>query len=90
MIHHNLASASCVLPIHITFDDHNFYHPKFLQPLPQFYKQLLDMWYSINNVELETISEVVNESIWLNELIIVGNVSIRNKTWTKAGISKIV
>ena len=24
---------------------------RFLQPLPQFYKQLLDMWYSINNVE---------------------------------------
>ena len=25
------------------------------------------MWYSINNVEPETISEVLNESIWLNE-----------------------
>ena len=32
---------------------------KFLQPLPQFYKQLQDMWYSINNVEPETISNVI-------------------------------
>ena len=47
--------------------------------MPQFYKQLLDMWYSINNVEPETISEVLNESIWLNERILVGNVPIHNK-----------
>ena len=26
-------------------------YTRFLQPLPQFYKQLLDMWYSINNVD---------------------------------------
>ena len=62
---------------------------RFLQPLPQFYKQLLDMWYSLNNVEPETISEVLNESIWLNERIIVGNVPIHNKTWIKAGILTI-
>ena len=62
---------------------------RFLQPLPQFYKQLLDMWYSINNVEPETISEVLNESIWLNERILVGNVPIHNKTWIKAGILTI-
>ena len=62
---------------------------RFLQPLPQFYKQLLDMWHSINNVEPETISEVLNESIWLNERILVGNVPIHNKTWIKAGILTI-
>ena len=44
------------------------------------------MWYSINNVEPETISEVLNESIWLNELILVGNVPIHSKSWIKAGI----
>ena len=60
----------------------------FLQPLPQFYKQLLDMWYSINNVEQETISEVFNESIWLNERILAGNMPI-HKTWIKAGILTI-
>ena len=53
---------------------------RFLQPLSQFYKQLLDMWYSINNNEPETISEVLNESIWLNERILVGNVKTHNKT----------
>ena len=48
------------------------------------------MWYSINNVEPETISELVlNESIWLNERILVGNVPIHNKTWIKAGILTI-
>ena len=62
---------------------------RFLQPLPQFYKQLLDMWYSINNVEPETISEVLNESIWLNKRIFLGNVPIHNKTWITAGILTI-
>ena len=38
---------------------------RFLQPLPQFYKQLLDMWYSINNVESKTISEVLKTNVFL-------------------------
>ena len=47
------------------------------------------MWYSINNVEPETIGEVLNESIRLNERILVGNVPIHIKTWIKAGILTI-
>ena len=43
----------------------------------------------MNNVEPETISEVLNESIWLNERILVGNVPIHNKTWIKTGILTI-
>ena len=55
-------------------------------------KQLLDMWYSINtvpSVEPDTISEILNESIWLNKRILVGNVPIYYKTWIKVGIITI-
>ena len=52
---------------------------RFLHPLLQFYEHFLDMWYSVNNVEPDTVSEVLNESIWLNERILVGNELIYNK-----------
>ena len=39
--------------------------------------------------EKQLVKYLINESIWLNERIIVGNVPIHNKTWIKAGISKI-
>ena len=40
---------------------------KFLHTMPQFYKQLLDMWYSVYNIEALTKNEVLNELIWSNE-----------------------
>ena len=42
----------------------------FLHPLPKFYEQLLDMWYSLNNCDPTTINEILSESIWLSERII--------------------
>ena len=52
----------------------------------EFYEQILDMWYSINNNEPVMITDILNESIWLNERILIGNRPIHNKTWIKAGI----
>ena len=40
---------------------------KYLHPLPKYYEQLLNMWYSINNCEPATIYETLSESIWLKE-----------------------
>ena len=36
---------------------------RFLQSLPKFYEQLLDMWYSIHNTEPTTINGVLQENI---------------------------
>ena len=44
----------------------------YLYPLPKYYEQLLNMWYSINKREPVTIYEILSESIWLNERIHVG------------------
>ena len=62
---------------------------KFLHPMPQFYKQLIEMWYSVYNIEPLTKHEVLNELIWSNEKILMGNKPIHNKEWVEAGISRI-
>ena len=54
---------------------------RFLQPLPKFYEQLLDMWYSIHNTEPTTITEILQENIWYNARILIGD-----KAWFDAGI----
>ena len=54
---------------------------KYLHPLPKYYEQLLNMWYSINNCEPATIYEILSESVWLNERILVGNRPVYNKPW---------
>ena len=59
---------------------------KYLHPLPKYYEQLLNMWYSINNREPASIDEILSESIWLNERILVGNRPVYNKSWIDAGI----
>ena len=59
---------------------------KYLHPLPKYYEQLLNMWYSINNREPATTYEILSESIWLNERILVGNRPVYNKSWIDAGI----
>ena len=60
---------------------------KYLHPLPKYYEQLLNMWYSmINNREPATIYEILSESIWLNERILVGNRPVYNKSWIDAGV----
>ena len=62
---------------------------RFLQPLPKFYEQLLDMWYSIHNTEPTTISEILQENIWYNARILVGDKPVFNKAWFDAGIEHI-
>ena len=44
------------------------------------------MWYSINNREPATIYEILSDSIWLNERILVGNRPVYKKSWIDAGI----
>ena len=59
---------------------------KYLHPVPKFYEQLLDIWYSIHNTEPMTVQEIVQEDIWFNSNILIGNKPIYNKQWDEAGI----
>ena len=46
---------------------------RFLQSLPKFHERLLDMWYSLRNTEPTTINEILQESIWYNARILIGD-----------------
>ena len=62
---------------------------RFLQSLPKFYEQLLDMWYSIHNTQPTSINEILQENIWYNARILIGDKPIFNKVWFQAGIERI-
>ena len=59
---------------------------KYLHPVPKFYEQLLDIWYSIHNKEPMTVQEILQEDIWFNSNILIGNKPTYNKEWDEAGI----
>ena len=59
---------------------------KYLHTVPKFYEQLLDIWYSIHNKERMTVQEILQEDIWFNSNILIGNKPIYNKEWNEAGI----
>ena len=62
---------------------------RFLQSLPKFYEQLLDMWYSIHNREPTTINEILPENMGYNARILIGDKPVFNKAWFQAGIECI-
>lgn len=61
----------------------------YLHTLPPFYKQLLDIWYTFQNTEPILPCDIVNEILWFNERILLGNKPAYNKTWSNAGIQCI-
>ena len=48
---------------------------------PKFYEQLLDMWYAIHNNQPTQLKYVLQEHIWFDEHILVGNKTTYHKTW---------
>ena len=61
---------------------------KYLHPVRKFYELLLDI-YSIHNKEPMTVEEILQEDIWFNSTILIGNKPIYNKEWDEAGIRRI-
>jgi hypothetical protein len=51
-----------------------------------FYTEMLSTWAMINYREPETISEILRQPIWDNDLLRIGNKTVVYKTWTQAGI----
>ena len=62
---------------------------KYLHSLPNFYEQVLDIWYSSHNDEPNIPGDILNETIWYNERILIGNKPVFNKQWFNAGIRYI-
>ena len=46
----------------------------------------MDIWYSIHNTVPITVQEILQEDIWFNSNILIGNKPIYNKEWDEAGI----
>jgi hypothetical protein len=55
----------------------------------KFYIEMLDAWANIKYTEPVNISEILTQPLWDNDLILVGNKTIRNKAWIQAGIQHI-
>ena len=60
----------------------------FLHTMPQYYKQLLDMWYSVYNNVPTSVNDVMNEMIWNNASMLRDNKPIKNKKWEEQGENK--
>ena len=61
----------------------------FLHYLPEYYKQLLNMWYSVYNTEPISCKDIMNESIWNNVSIKIDHKPIQNRQWELKGIREI-
>ena len=62
---------------------------KYLHAMPDFYKQLLDIWYTFHNAKPTQVKDIISEKIWYNENILIGNKPVFNRTWYNAGIRVI-
>ena len=49
----------------------------------------MDIWYSSHNVEPILPGDILNESLWYNERILIGNKPVFNKIWFNAGVKYI-
>ena len=61
----------------------------FLHYLPEYNKQLLNMWYSVYNTEPISCKDIMNESIWNNVSIKIDHKPIQNRQWELKGIREI-
>ena len=59
---------------------------KYLHKVPKFYEQLLSIWYDIHNTEPSNKNEVMDEIIWGNKNILIGNKPLENNLWKSKNI----
>lgn len=62
---------------------------KFLSDLPPFYKQCLNDWYGLHNQIPRSDVEVLNETIWGNEFILIDKKPASNHAWRSHGIENV-
>lgn len=62
---------------------------KFLGRIPSFYKECLNDWYKLHNQPPLTGCEVLSETIWGNEFILIDSKPVKNHIWRSHGIENI-
>lgn len=60
-----------------------------LDNFPPFYKDIFNKWFNFYCTEPTHPFEILNEPLWNNKYITVGNNTVHNKQWEKEGISKL-
>ena len=58
----------------------------YIQNIPTFYKDVNTIWNQINNFETNSYTEIVQESLWLNNSITVEHKSIIWTKWMEKGV----
>ena len=49
--------------------------------LPLFYKQIFQFWFELHSRPPENVNEIMNEIVWNNKYILIGNKPIPKKMW---------
>ena len=57
--------------------------------LPKFYKELLDLWQSLPNGEINELEFVLTQDLWKNAFILSGNILLFNRSSVSKGINYI-
>jgi len=59
---------------------------KYIKPKSPFYKQVLEAWYRFHSVSPVNVDEILQEIIWNNKFIVIGNKPFMHKKWYDKGI----
>ena len=67
----------------------NFDYKKLPVDVPEFYKECIQTWSSLNENNPSTTKDVVNQILWNNRFICVGKNSVYNRRISSVGVNKI-
>ena len=75
-------------------DKHEFFkyknHEQFLDgKVTDFYRQVIGCWYDLYCAEPKSKEEILNECLWNNAKILIGDKPVEYKTWKRHGINYI-
>ena len=62
---------------------------KYLDGVPNFYRQLFHFWYELHSRPPEGAEEILDEYLWYNRFLIIDNKPVFIKFWNESGIKRI-
>ena len=82
-----IANANSHIDNFNTFFDGNMkVEHMLIRPSP-FYEQLIEYWHEIRDLEQPNCNQLLNEPLWLNHNILIGNKPAQQKEWEDKGIN---
>jgi len=64
----------------------NFARSNINQKLPQFYKDIINVWYAIKTNKTKYIEDIWHQGIWYNEHILINGKELYNRDFLHAGL----